>query len=367
MPPKAPKKPKDKSKKSVSEPLPDAEEGTDAAAGVDCICTKCKTIISDEDDSLMCERCAGWDCIKCTGLSKPVYDEMKINNCMHYFCQACQAPAMKAWKADAEIEKICNGYFKKHDERLKKVEESVQVKADKTELDVTKTKVTTLEADLAGLKKDISVLNHRINLVRFEPHEKIKRKNNVVFRGLPESEESTDENSDDLLAKHVLDEIGCSDIIPLETTRLGKKITATDTGASADSVNRNPGPGAELGQENGDGVVTPRVIARPLRVCLNSSEDKSKVLKNGKLIRHSKTNQLDPKRVFIVPDQTALEREDDKVLRTKLQAKREAHPNNTFIIRSRQIQETDPATGAIIQPQRGVQSVSKIFWSQTRR
>ena len=147
-----------------------------------------------------------------------------------------------------------------------------------------------------------------------------KRRKNIVIRGLPELEQSDDENHDNKLTKVLLNEIGCGEITTMSITRLGKKI------ASADST------------EN-------RVIARPLRVSLSSVDDKNKILKCGKKIRNSETTLFDPKKIFVIPDQTALEREDDVALRKKLHSKRESFPDKTFIIRSRQIIEIDPTTG----------------------
>ena len=148
------------------------DDTTSIGAESECLCLRCKKSIGEKDDSMMCERCSGWVCFACTGLSKPVYDEMSKNKSLHYFCQECQAPAMKAWKMDAKIEELCNDYFKKHEERLLKLEESVKTKADKAELDNTQSKVVSLEDQIKGLNHDISTLNHRINLVGFETTEK---------------------------------------------------------------------------------------------------------------------------------------------------------------------------------------------------
>lgn len=294
---------------------------TNTGGDLDCLCLGCKKTIGEKEDSMMCERCSGWVCFVCTGLSKPVYDEMSKNKSLHYFCHECQAPAMKAWKMDAKIEEICNDYFKKHEERLLKIEESVKTKADKTELDNTRSKIDTLEDQIKGLNHDISTLNHRINLVRFEPIEKNKRRNNIVIRGLPELQQSDNENEnqDKKLTEVLLNEIGCGNITTTSITRLGKKVPNTDS------------------TEN-------RMLARPLRVCLSSADDKNKILKCGKKIRNSSTELFDPKKIFVIPDQTALEREDDIALRKQLQAKRDHFPDKTFIIRSRQIIEINPTT-----------------------
>ena len=120
----------------------------------------------------------------------------------------------------------------------------------------------------------------------------------------------------------------------------------------------------------GDGAASAEVarpLARPLRVTLSSGLNKSKILKNAKNIRKSKSTQFDPLKIFIVPDQTALEREDDLKLRKKLQSKREQYPEKKFIIKNRQVQEIDPANGNVIQSHNSSKSASKSFWEQSRK
>ena len=64
---------------------------------------------------------------------------------------------------------------------------------------------------------------------------------------------------------------------------------------------------------------------RPIRCILESTKDKDKILKNTKKICQSTSNQYDPKRIFIVLDQTALERQDHLVLRKNSNPKETQH------------------------------------------
>ena len=105
--------------------------------------------------------------------------------------------------------------------RLNKVEETLELKADKSVVNNLDTKTLRLEGTIANLA-DISRLNRKVDSVRFEPAEKNKRRNNVIIKGLPEDGALHDDD----LVKHVLEDIGCSDVTTTETTILGKKYTS---------------------------------------------------------------------------------------------------------------------------------------------
>ena len=290
------------------------------------LCTKCSKAVNHGDDAIQCERCMEWDCLNCSGMSKKIYEELVALKCLHYFCNSCQVPAIKAWKTDAQIEEICNQYLKKTEARLQGVEDSMKLKADKTEVDSINTTVTSLSSKINSLEQDLSTLNHRINLVRFEAQEKTKRKDNIIIRGLPESD---DPNSDDKIVQHVLSEIGCDDVIPIETNRLGRKpvhkSVSPTRGEQADEASQDTSNQVQTG-DGATSVEGARSLARPLRVTLSSGQNKFKILKNAKNIRKSKSSQFDPLKIFIVPDQTALEREDDLKLRKKTTIKKGAKP-----------------------------------------
>merc|ERR1712208_147602 len=82
-----------------------------------------------------------------------------------------------------------------------------------------------------------------------------------------------------------------------------------------------------------------KVPARPIRLVLPDTEHKFKILKNAKKIRNSSTDKFHCKKVFFIPDQTALEREDDVELIKKLEIMKNRHQGKHFIIKGKKIIE----------------------------
>ena len=84
---------------------------------------------------------------------------------------------------------------------------------------------------------------------------------------------------------------------------------------------------------------------RPLRVVLESTNDKFKCLKNAPKIRSAQGLSFNANDVFILPDMTKLERDEDTKLREALKKKRESSPNSKWIIRAKKIvQKTDQSS-----------------------
>lgn len=67
--------------------------------------------------------------------------------------------------------------------------------------------------------------------------------------------------------------------------------------------------------------------ARPIRIRFRREEDKSNVIRNATKIRKAKAVSFDTKTVFITPDMTKLQRNEDLELRKSLSEKRLTDPN----------------------------------------
>ena len=187
-----------------------------------------------------------------------------------------------------------------------------------------------------------------------------KRRNNIVIRGLPEGT-----HPDENLVNQVMTDIQCQDVEILSVQRLGR-ITNESDGGAAGGADAGAIPNVTGGAHGG---ATPtlnnslnnsqsqepqsnarRVVARPVRVVLQNPLVKDKVLKAAKNIRKSQSDKFEKNKVFIVPDQTALERRDDANLRQKLQKTRDENPGQDFIIRQRKIIPRPAGSGRPPQP-----------------
>ena len=260
-----------------------------ASNGTSELCSKCH---NDSDKWISCERCLMWFCLNCAELSEEEHAFFTRRQARaHWYCNDCEAQAVKAVSTDQAIEERCKEFLGEFQTRLESVENKLNDKADKAVTDSIITQNKVLEDKIVGLQNDISNLGKQIKLARFEPFEKEKRKNNIVIRGLPETGNLVEDQD---LVRFTLNEIDCSHIIPTNIQRLGK-IPETDASDGAQA----------------------RPPARPIRCILLNSDQKSTILKNAKKVRNSDTTRFDNKRVFIIPDQTALEREDDIELRKK--------------------------------------------------
>ena len=311
----------------------------------DCCC-KCEVELDPESKCIQCERCCQCYCIGCANVDEATYKCVVQLRFLHWYCAACEELAVKAVQSDNLIEERCQEILSKVEHRLKSCESILDKKADSAKVNHLVDKVNNLEKTVEDLVAKNKELTKKLNLVRFEPFERAKRAKNVVIRGIPESGSV---EQDKIVVSMALAEVGCADVEPIEVSRIGESITDNQnvTASSASAANHK--------HSN---------VSRPIRCALTSLEDKSKVLQNAKKIRHSKLDYYDSKKVFIVPDRTALQRADDLELRNKLKLKREQFPNKHFVINRRNVVEVDPRTRPQDIPQRFTRLGSRTYWSQ---
>ena len=334
---------KSQRKKSGSSPKPaDRPQGerTEKAEGqehpkVKCIGCK-KDFAFDTDDMLQCEMCTdSWLCRPCMNMSKDTYKFLHDRNDLPWFCPDCHKKIQNMIETDRKIEDACKEYMKNYESRLEKIEDKLETKADKTVVDETSAKVIHIETQILGLAKDISALNSKMNLVRTEPNEKEKRTKNLIIRGLPEVEGKEDLD----LVKSILKDIGCEDVKIDQLTRL------STTRKTENRVNDNAVEGAAANApeaattEGTETDNTPKIRHKPIKVILESEEMKRKVLKNAPKVRNIVSDQINPKEIWIVPDQTRLERQVDLELRRKLKERKRLNPEKSWKIQKGKIVE----------------------------
>ena len=139
---------------------------------------------------------------------------------------------------------------------------------------------------------------------------------------------------------HALSEIECENIVPIDITRLGSiKPVAVDPAVLDTSLN---GAGSDLTQHDMsvDRAGT-NVPDRPVRCVLQNSIEKSQILRNATKMRNSVTIRYNLLKIFFIPDQTKLERDDDKELRTKLQNMKARNPDKQYMIKNKRVVERE--------------------------
>ncbi len=293
-------------------------------------CMKCKVDFGNDNDKLMqCERCDGATCTKCLGMDDGAYDLLKGRLDLHWYCGTCDKLAMSAVKADWEIEERCASYMASITSRLDKMQESIDMKASKAVVDDIAVHVGTNKMLIDGANSDIIKLSHKIDLMYKEPEEIEKRKRNVVVRGLPERHTSAegdlsdgDQNTDDVSIVHT--DMSDMDVCNELFESIGVQVTPK-------AVHR-------LGKRKPDGA------GRPIKVILNTEEEKTNILRSGPKVRNvdSDSVSFDPTKIFICPDMTILQRQEDVKIRQELRKKREEDPNGMWIIRGKKLIRRNP-------------------------
>lgn len=289
------------------------------------ICKYCKKEFSDDSDKLVvCERCEMKVCLACTNgtVTDADYELLSRPDCsLHWFCALCDQSAMSAVKSDNLIETKCRQYSenmknelkaelqkqlglfsnrldemeKKMSDFQKNVPESQE--AVKEQYSEIVKKVAQFEKNLEAVdKSDRTKTENETHVIRDsaqEIDERSRRKNNLIWFGIPE------DNSEQAEDRIKADKTKVDDI-------LKSVFDVKDSGAVAKA--------RRLGAKKGG---TPR----PLLTTMDSSDRVSEVLKNARQLGHQENTQY--KNVAVKKDQTPLEREEHRRLVMLRNSKRE--------------------------------------------
>ena len=292
-------------------------------------CKVCSTEFNDDNDHVVeCERCELYVCQTCLKIDDVQYAAFSLPN-VHYFCDDCDIAAVTAVKTDADIDAKIKAYSEKVENRLTALEALIATKAEKSVIDEMNTKIRGLENKLVGVSKDVSKTNKRVELVRTEDEKKRKREKNLIIRGVPENDEIQDKD----VVENILQCIGCELVIP--------KVSHIDRLGPIKDQERE----TVENEENSEGGTRPKPHCRPIRLKLEDIDAKKSVLKNASKIREDKNADVDGfdnKSIFIVPDKTKIERENDLQLRNQLTKKREDFPHDKWKIRHGKIVKVVP-------------------------
>ena len=314
-------------------------------------CVFCnKTFTSNDDEMCQCELCEeAWVCIKCLKMNNDTFRYIGSRHDFPWLCMPCKTKFNQMKINERQIEQACKEYMSSFEESLRRLEEKVEQKADKSDLlskadkadldlkadkaclDETKAMMSVMENKVQGLAKDVSNLNSKLDLVRSESDEKEKRALNIVIRGVPEKED----DSDVRIIQSMLADINCNNIEFDKLSRIGPK-PRPEEGAAAQPTE---GESEESHGTQNEARMNPKPKFRPIRISLKHVEDKKRILRNATKVRHAHTGLYNPKDIFIVPDYTKLERQQDLELRQRLATRRRQQPEKKWIIRKGKIIE----------------------------
>ena len=141
---------------------------------------------------IQCVTCKNWVCTDCAGISEDVYIFMSDNKNCIWCCVNCSEKTLETLETGAQIQLNCKRIEKKLDDKIDELDIKIAAKADKATVDLIKSEQITHTQRMDQLTTDISKLRATIDLVRNEPVEKVRRSNNLVIRGIPESADLSD-------------------------------------------------------------------------------------------------------------------------------------------------------------------------------
>jgi len=292
-------------------------------------------------DGIECEVCERWFHCKCEKVAVGTYKALEQDKALHWYCNGCSRGVVNTWKRLQEkqefletevgqlkeeikgmkiwtdkvgqMEKEVNAdraEFKKLDGRLKKIEIAVKEGEQKKEQLVQK-EIQELKQSFVDIvneqeeerKKEDNkktadrekTVDRELQQKMLEVMERDKRKNNLIFMGIKEATEE-EENK---MIKDIMETLVEETDISYEIFgRVGRKDT------------NNAGK------------------ARPLRIIIEDIGHRRWVLSRGKKLKESSFKQ-----VFIVPDLTRQQQEEDKKLRDKLKEIRQHGTTNAKIVK----------------------------------
>jgi len=299
-------------------------------------------------DGIECEVCEKWFHCKCEKVAAGTYKALEQDKALHWYCGGCSRGVVNTWKRLQEKQeflekevgqikeeikgmKIWTGKvtqmekefstdraeFRKLDGRLKKIESAVKESEQKKEQLVQK-EIQDLKQSFVDIvneqeeerkKEDKKTADREKTVDRelqqkmLEVMERDKRKNNLIFMGI---KETTEEEENKIITDIMETLVEETDITYEIFGRVGRKDTS-----NADK-------------------------ARPLRIIIEDIGHRRLVLSRGKKLKESSFKQ-----VFIVPDLTRLQQEEDKKLRDKLKDIRQHGTTNARIVKGEIVSVND--------------------------
>ncbi|KAK4325791.1 hypothetical protein Pmani_003733 [Petrolisthes manimaculis] len=287
-------------------------------------CKQCRRKVQGDDEGIQCDKCGLWYHAVCENIGEALYKDLQKDNDELWFCRRCK-PTVKKNLLENKKLKEDNVRMK---EELQEVKEELQegndTISDKTETKLAK-ELNIIKKQVEGTQKRIENLGKKweerenemdeyitkkvFEIIK-EKEERDRRKNNLVMHNIEEPNNMNEKE----LYDHDL--AVCMDIFGNE---IGARI---EEGEIVDI--------ARLGKKEEEGENQNR-RPRCLLIKMKEPEKKLSIIKNAKKIKTTRKNEY--KRVFIQPDLTSSERENEKELREKLREKREQGEEGWYIRR----------------------------------
>lgn len=266
-------------------------------------CGKCRKNVTSNQKGLNCEYCSVWFHIECEEIGEEQYEFIrKQGEQLHWFCRGCNPKAL-------DVMKLVQGLKDKHDELQCKIEQ-------------LENKVETIEEVRGKFRERVNdVVREEI----YEAKERESRITNVIIKNLEEIE-------DDVIIEDDKDSDDETEEVETETGNGDDMVPKSDL----DQVNHLLKDVLELNDVVVEEVkrVPERKIDGKKRMIIATMKDKAmrdRVLKSAKKLRQIR----DWDHVYLAPDLTKRDREQDYQLRQELKHRRETGEKNLIIRRGK--------------------------------
>ena len=273
----------------------------------------CGSHLTDDDDSIECERCDRWFCTKCSSLSTEEFELFTKVSAAHWYCHHCEMKALEAVKTDQIVEERCKQFLGGTLERLDKLEalgnrwSRVEEMYQQLEADMKDLKATLQQKDDTQQHRSVqddvlaSTVHSLFQECAAEEHEKERRKHNIIIQGMAEFK------SEDGKERLYYDTGGVREVLDyLEVDRDVKRVL-------------------RLGRRNLDNDARPR----PLLVEFSSPESSSDAKRKASKLRFG-SNDL--KKLYIQQDLTKKERVSRNNLVQEMK-RRQSEGDRNWVIR----------------------------------
>ena len=278
-------------------------------------CNSCKVIVKDGDKAVQCDGCNLWYHGKCGDIKADLYnvlqnfDGAKLGTTIHWYCPSCRNKVenllqeMRDMKEkqvamESELAEVRRSVEKlqKDAVEIKEVidvkEEIKQIRAEGVEMRKSWAEAAATGTNGAGIiimpqvpegEARVSGTERNIQMKITEALERDKRKNNLVFMGIPEADDGDEKNE-------IIDKI--------VKELMGGELCRVNVGERIGKKGNKP---------------------RPVRVGVEDSKKRNTLLSKARGLKE--IDGLD--KFFICPDLTRQQQAEDKQLRDKLKTLRQ--------------------------------------------
>jgi hypothetical protein len=270
------------------------------------------------NNGVECEVCDSWFHCKCVGVATGTYMALQQDKSLHWYCQGCSKGVVSTWK--------------KLQERQEQIEkEMIQLKVEFKELREGLDKIGKLETEVGKCKTECSAIDRKIKQMEAVEKESKMKSEQMLEKerqGIKQSfaqivKEQEEERGKDLRTNDKDIQQKMIEMLEREKRReniiiRGIKVsTEIEERKAVETILEELIPEMEIKYEiMGRVGRQEQSIARPLRVHIQDSEQRRRILNRGKQLKAADDDML--KRIYLAPDLTRMQQEEDKKLRDKL-------------------------------------------------